>query len=158
MTARFGTWRRGKMAAVAVAVAACAPSSRATAPGSAAPSRTATAITGPVTPAQLRQAVDSMVALPKFSNAHWGILIVDPERGDTLYSHNAGKLFMPASNQKILTGAVALEQLGPDYRFATSLVATGPVEGGVLRGDLAVIGGGDPTASVRMRGDALAPL
>ena len=45
-----------------------------------------------------------MVAQPKFSNAHWGILIVDPERGDTLYSRNAGKLFMPASNQKIVTG------------------------------------------------------
>src|SRR5687768_4025066 len=108
--------------------------------------------------AELRHAIDSMVASPAFSNAHWGILIVDPERGDTIYSRNAGKLFMPASNQKILTGAVALEQLGPDHRFATSLVATGPVEGGVLRGDLAVIGGGDPTASVRMRGDALAPL
>jgi D-alanyl-D-alanine carboxypeptidase len=54
-----------------------------------------------------------MVAQPKFSNAHWGILIVDPERGDTLYSHNAGKLFMPASNQKIVTGSVALTLLGP---------------------------------------------
>lgn len=101
---------------------------------------------------ELRHAIDSMVALPKFSNAHWGILIVDPERGDTLYSRNAGKLFMPASNQKIVTGAVALAVLGPDYQFETAFTARGPVEGGVLRGDLVVLGSGDPTMSNRMRG------
>src|SRR6478735_10084757 len=70
----------------------------------------------PGTRAELRHAIDSMVAQPKFSNAHWGILIVDPERGDTLYSHNAGKLFMPASNMKILTSAVTLARFGPAYR------------------------------------------
>src|SRR5215207_11716751 len=63
--------------------------------------------------ADLRAAIDSMTDAPEFSNAHWGILIVDPERGDTLYSRNAGKLFMPASNQKIVTGSVALTLLGP---------------------------------------------
>jgi hypothetical protein len=36
------------------------------------------------TRADLRHAIDSMVAQPKFSNAHWGVLIVDPERADTL--------------------------------------------------------------------------
>ena len=67
----------------------------------------------PGTRADLRHAIDSMVAMPKFANAHWGILIVDPVRGDTLYSRNAGKLFMPAANQKLFTGAVALALLGP---------------------------------------------
>ena len=66
--------------------------------------------------ASLRAFVDSMADAPEFSNAHWGILVVDPERGDTLYSRNAGKLFMPASNMKILTSATALTLLGPDYR------------------------------------------
>ena len=68
-----------------------------------------------------------MVAQPKFSNAHWGILIVDPERGDTLYSHNAGKLFMPASNQKIITGSVALTLLGADYRWRTTYATRGTI-------------------------------
>ena len=104
---------------------------------------------------ELRHAIDSMVADPKFSNAHWGILIVDPERGDTLYSRNAGKLFMPASNQKLVTGAVALTLLGPDYQFSTAYAAHGPVEGGVLRGDLVVIGGGDPSMSDHMRTDVM---
>ena len=111
------------------------------------------------TRAELRHAIDSMVAMPKFSNAHWGVLIVDPERGDTLYSRNAGKLFMPASNQKIVTGAVALTQLGPDFQFETAFAARGTVEGGVLRGDLVVLGNGDPSMSNRMRGgDVMAAM
>ena len=112
----------------------------------------------PGTRAELRHAIDSMVTQPKFSNAHWGILIVDPERGDTLYSHNAGKLFMPASNQKIVTGSVALALLGPDYQFNTVYSARGPIEGGVLRGDLVVEGRGDPSMSDHMRGDVMQAL
>ena len=104
---------------------------------------------------ELRYAIDSMISNPKFSNAHWGILIVDPERGDTLYSRNAGKLFMPASNQKIVTGSVALTLLGPEYQFSTTFGARGTVEGGVLRGDLVVIGRGDPSMSNSMRGDVM---
>ena len=112
----------------------------------------------PGTRGELRYAIDSMVAQPKFSNAHWGILIVDPERGDTIYSRNAGKLFMPASNQKIVTGSVALTLLGPEYQFSTAFAARGPVEGGVLRGDLVVIGRGDPSMSDHMRGDVMQAL
>ena len=106
----------------------------------------------------LRSAIDSAIGSPEFANMHWGILIVDPARGDTLYSRNAGKLFMPASNQKILTGAVALAQLGPDFRYTTSFAARGTVRGGVVRGDLLVIGRGDPTVSDGMRQDAMLPL
>ena len=98
-------------------------------------------------------AIDSMVNAPHFRNAHWGILIVDPERGDTLYSRNAGKLFMPASNMKIVTGAVALSELGADYRFRTAYVADAPVTSGVLKGNLIVEGRGDPTLSDGMRRD-----
>ena len=105
----------------------------------------------------LRRAIDSVVSAPEFANGHWGVLVVDT-RGDTLYSHNAGKLFMPASNQKILTSAVALAQLGPDYRYRTSFVGHGAIEGGVLQGDLGIVGRGDPSVSDHMRGDAMQPL
>ena len=105
----------------------------------------------------LRHSIDSVVSAPEFANGHWGVLVVTT-RGDTLYSHNAGKLFMPASNQKILTSAVALAQLGPDYRYRTSFVAHGAIEAGVLHGDLGVVGRGDPSISDHMRGDAMLPL
>ena len=108
--------------------------------------------------AALRTSIDSMVDAPQFANAHWGILIVDPMRGDTLYSHNAGKLFMPASNMKILTSSSALTRFGPDYRYKTTFAARGPVSSGTLRGDLVIIGRGDPSVSDHMLGDAMIPL
>lgn len=128
----------------AVALVACAP----TAP-----------LTITPTPARQRAAlrwwIDSITASPEFRNASWGILVVDPARADTIVRYNAAKLFMPASNMKLITGAVALAQLGPDYRFRTTLLATGPVVEGTLRGDLILVGRGDPTASDHMRGDAM---
>ena len=108
--------------------------------------------------AALRAFVDSSVGTSEFRSAHWGVLIVDPARGETLYTRNADKLFMPASNQKIVTGAVSLARLGADHRWATTLLARGPIRQGVLDGDLVVRGDGDPSISTSMRGDALAPL
>src|SRR5581483_10269525 len=115
--------------------------------------RTATPGPAPLAALSLREFarfVDTMVTAPRFRNAHWGVLIVDPAAGDTLYSRNAGKLFMPASNQKLLTGATALAQLGSSYRFTTRFAATGPVDSAV-HGDLVVIGAGDPTFSDTLR-------
>jgi D-alanyl-D-alanine carboxypeptidase/D-alanyl-D-alanine-endopeptidase (penicillin-binding protein 4) len=106
----------------------------------------------------LRAAIDSMADAPEFANAHWGILIVDPERGDTLYARNAGKLFMPASNMKILTSATILDHLGPEYRYRTLLASRGPVQGGTVMGDLVVIGRGDPSVSDHMLKDGMVPL
>ena len=96
-----------------------------------------------------------MVNDAQFRNAHWGILIVDPVRGDTLYAHNADKLFMPASNQKIVTGSVGLTQLGPEFRWRTVFELRGDQKGKVFSGDIVVHGRGDPTWSDAMRaGDA----
>jgi len=108
--------------------------------------------------AALVASIDSLADAPEFHNAFWGILVVDPERGDTLYSRNAGKLFLPASNMKVVTSSVALEQLGPDYSYRTALVARGPIRDGTLAGSLAVIGRGDPTISDHMWTDAMIPL
>jgi D-alanyl-D-alanine carboxypeptidase/D-alanyl-D-alanine-endopeptidase (penicillin-binding protein 4) len=111
------------------------------------------------TRAVLQHSIDSLVADPIFGNSHLGLLIVEPVTGDTLYSHNAGKLFMPASNMKLLTGSTALVQLGANYRFTTTFLSSAPVVEGVLRGDLVVAGRGDPTVSDAMQGgDAMKPL
>jgi D-alanyl-D-alanine carboxypeptidase/D-alanyl-D-alanine-endopeptidase (penicillin-binding protein 4) len=110
------------------------------------------------TRAALRQFIDSLADAPEFRSAQWGLLVVDPGRGETLYARNADKLFMPASNQKLLTGSTALTQLGPDYRWPTTLLARGPVRNGVLEGDLVVLGTGDPSISTSVYKDALIPL
>lgn len=103
----------------------------------------------------LRFSIDSMVDEQQFANAQLGLLVVNPRTGDTLYSRNAGKLFMPASNQKVLTATVALAQLGAGYRYRTVIGTQGTLQSGVLDGDLIIVGRGDPTLSDRMRGSAM---
>jgi D-alanyl-D-alanine carboxypeptidase/D-alanyl-D-alanine-endopeptidase (penicillin-binding protein 4) len=108
--------------------------------------------------AALRHAIDSMLAAPETRAARWGVLVVDAERGDTLYSHDAGRLFVPASNMKLVTGAMALDLLGADFTFATPVLARGEVRGGTLDGDVLVVGRGDPSVSDNTLGDAMIPL
>ena len=80
-----------------------------------------------------------------FTHAHWGVLIESLNSGEIWYDQNADRMFMPASNQKILTSAVALLTLGPDFIFETKLYFTGDIIDSVLNGDLIVQGNGDPT-------------
>jgi D-alanyl-D-alanine carboxypeptidase/D-alanyl-D-alanine-endopeptidase (penicillin-binding protein 4) len=83
---------------------------------------------------------------------------VNPGNGDTLYSHNAALLMVPASNMKIVTSSVALAQLGPDFQFTTTFATHGSLANGVLNGDLVVTGRGDPTLSDHMRGSGRAAM
>ena len=75
---------------------------------------------------------------------NFGIKIHSLERNKTLYSVHSDRLFAPASNVKLLTTAMALKRLGPDYRFKTGLYATTPVGGEILGGDIYIKGFGDP--------------
>jgi D-alanyl-D-alanine carboxypeptidase/D-alanyl-D-alanine-endopeptidase (penicillin-binding protein 4) len=108
----------------------------------------------------LQSELDSTFAAPEFARAQWGVVVRSLHTGEVLYRRNADRLFMPASNQKLLTGAVALARLGADYRYRTSVVARGALRGDTLDGDLVVIGRGDPSLSQRAAGvpDPLAAL
>jgi len=109
----------------------------------------------PSTPQLLQGIMDSVLAAPMWRNARWGVLLVDAERGDTILSHDADRLFMPASNQKLLTAAIALQVLGPDYRWQTPVLLHGRQRGSTWNGDIQVVGSGDPSFSDSLRnGDA----
>jgi D-alanyl-D-alanine carboxypeptidase/D-alanyl-D-alanine-endopeptidase (penicillin-binding protein 4) len=73
-----------------------------------------------------------------------GAVVVDAATGEILEAHRAGVGQPPASVAKVVTALYGLDSLGPDYRFRTRVLGRGPVEGGVLRGDLVLEGGGDP--------------
>src|SRR6266404_4061937 len=93
---------------------------------------------------------DALLATAPASKGEWGLLIVDAETGETLYEINADRYFVPASNMKLFTTALALAKLGPDYRFHTTLETHGTVSPeGVLNGDLYLVGRGDPNLSNR---------
>jgi D-alanyl-D-alanine carboxypeptidase/D-alanyl-D-alanine-endopeptidase (penicillin-binding protein 4) len=80
----------------------------------------------------------------------WGLLIVDAATGETLYEKNADKYFVPASNMKLLTTALALDTLGADYRFRTTVETNGTISAdGKLLGNLILVGRGDPNLSNR---------
>lgn len=84
------------------------------------------------------------------SKGAWGLLIVDEKNGETLYEQNADKYFVPASNLKLFTTALALAKLGPDYKFRTTLETHGALSAeGTLAGDLILVGRGDPNLSNR---------
>lgn len=65
--------------------------------------------------------------------------------GVTVAEHRSGTLSVPASNMKLLSTGVALHVLGGDYRYETEIGYSGRIEDGILKGDLYIIGGGDPT-------------
>lgn len=93
---------------------------------------------------RVRQQLDAALADTAFQNAWWGVHVVNLATGEEVYTLNAGRNFIPASNTKLYTTAAVLDQLGPDYRYHTVLYADGPVVNGVLRGNLIVRGTGDP--------------
>lgn len=68
----------------------------------------------------------------------------DADTGELLEARNPDLALPPASSIKAVTALYALESLGPAWRFRTRVLGTGPIEGGVLRGDLVLAGGGDP--------------
>ena len=95
--------------------------------------------------AALQRDLDAIIASPALGRGFWGILVKPVDRDERLYALNADKLMVPASTMKIVTLAAAAEKLGWDYTYTTRLFPSGPIDNGVLHGDLIVTGSGDPS-------------
>lgn len=83
------------------------------------------------------------------ARAHWGIDVRDAATGRVLFGRNAERLFIPASNLKLVVAAAAAHHLPADFRYRTTFLISGAVRAGTLEGDLVVHGRGDPTISGR---------
>ncbi|TMQ32063.1 MAG: hypothetical protein E6K70_20605 [Planctomycetota bacterium] len=98
---------------------------------------------------ELASKIEAFINGPTYKQAHWGIVVVDSQTGDTLYAHNADHLFFPASTTKLYSCSAALAALGPDYKFETPVYRRGDLKKDRLQGDLILVAQGDLTMGGR---------
>ncbi len=87
-----------------------------------------------------------------------GYAVAEARSGRILEAMEGQRALPPASTAKAVTALYALERLGAGHRFATQVVAAGALRGGVLEGDLVLIGTGDPELDTDRMGDLAARL
>lgn len=93
----------------------------------------------------LSEKIDALLADTDLRHGLQGVVIKSLKTGQVLYERNADRVFIPASNMKLLVSATVLDRLGPDYTYETRAYAAAQVDSkGVLRGDLVLKGAGDP--------------
>lgn len=108
---------------------------------------TVPAWTAPPLSSRIRAAIQ---ASPVARSAFWGIQVTDLQTGAILFSLNADHFFVPASNTKLFTTALALARLGPDFKVKTVVSSEAPLDAaGRIAGNLVLIGNGDANLSGR---------
>lgn len=115
----------------------------------------------PVSPSDysLAQQIDRDIDTSDLGAVRWGVCVVSLGDGRVLYARNADKLFTPASNMKIYTTAVALDLLGAEYRWRTSVFAAAqPDANGTINGDLTLYGRGAPDLTSHVQKETPASL
>jgi serine-type D-Ala-D-Ala carboxypeptidase/endopeptidase (penicillin-binding protein 4) len=113
---------------------------------------------GPVQP-DIATRIEEIMSRPEFQNARWGMKFYDPTANRIIYSLNSDQLFHPASSMKVFVEGTAFDALGTDYLFRTRVYRTGPVVwGGVLKGDLVLVAGGDLLLGGRVQRDGTLAL
>lgn len=89
--------------------------------------------------------INQIIEKSDYANARWGVFVLSLKDGRVACARDGRQLFNPASVQKVLTSIVALDKLGADYRFKTSVFAPAQIDAdGTLNGDLIVYGTGAP--------------
>ena len=108
---------------------------------------------------ELAKRIDSAIDSSDLHSARWGVSVVSMSDGATVYQRSADMLFTPASNMKIYTTAVALDLLGADYRWRTSVYASAqPDAAGRVQGDLVLYGRGAPDLVARSKDETRGSL
>ena len=96
-------------------------------------------------PLSLQVRLDSLVAAePLLEVSQMGLMVFDLSADSTLYTYNHRHTLRPGSTMKLVTAIAALDRLGGNYKFRTSLYYTGQLDSCTLRGDLYCVGGMAP--------------
>jgi D-alanyl-D-alanine carboxypeptidase/D-alanyl-D-alanine-endopeptidase (penicillin-binding protein 4) len=86
---------------------------------------------------------------PGVQRAAWGIVVHSLDRNERVFELNPHMLLVPGSATKLISVASAAAAVGWDFTFETSVRATAPIVDGTLRGDLLLVGSGDPSIDGR---------
>ncbi len=92
----------------------------------------------------LGEEIDAVLQNSCLADGNAGIKVFSLTKGDVIYQRNSSQFFIPASNIKLLTSAVALKVLGGEYQFLTTVSTDGEIKNNVLHGNLYLKGYGDP--------------
>ena len=95
-------------------------------------------------PQNIQARLDSLVQDPLLQRTQLGLMVYDLTADSTLYAFNAKQTMRPASTMKLLTAVTAIDQLGGNYKFRTTLRYKGEVRDSVFTGDIYCVGGMDP--------------
>ena len=133
-----GSWLAGALALLMVALSATSRLHGEESPGSARDPLTARLLSG----------LQSAELGPR---ARLAVYLADPATGIEYVALGADEPVPPASVMKLVTTAAALESLGPSHTFETRVEAHGVIAGNVLKGDLVIVGGGDPSLGSRFQ-------
>lgn len=93
----------------------------------------------------LQVKVQAFADMQILQNASLSIHVLDLDQNKTVAYYDENRSLSPASSVKVITTAVALDQLGTTFRYKTNLAHSGNIENGVLKGNLYLIGQGDPS-------------
>jgi D-alanyl-D-alanine carboxypeptidase/D-alanyl-D-alanine-endopeptidase (penicillin-binding protein 4) len=123
--------KRARLVLLAVVVALAAPAGASPTVVAAAPG--------------LDLALDRALRAPGIDADSSAAIAVDLRTGATVYERNGRLALLPASAEKLAVSFAALRVLGPRFRFHTDLVGVGTRSGRTWKGNLWLVGYGDPT-------------
>ena len=98
---------------------------------------------------QLSHDITAATMAPGVQRAAWGIVVHSLDRNERVFELNPHTLLVPGSATKLISVASAAAAVGWDFTFETSVRATAPIVDGTLRGDLLLVGSGDPSIDGR---------
>lgn len=103
------------------------------------------------------QLISQTLSHPFLKGAKVGVSIKLAKTGKEIFSYHSHLPLLPASNMKLLTSASALSILGPTFSFTTKVLGA-PPEDGVVKGNIYLVGSGDPSWRREFFPSPLTPL
>lgn len=88
--------------------------------------------------------IEQLKTTDELKESVWGVKAVRLD-GTKVAEYNSAIRMLPASNTKLITTGLTLNELGPDFKFKTRIAHSGEIIDGILKGDLYIVGGADPT-------------